>query len=75
MQTAEDLYDAITSDGGLRGVRVSLVDGSSVTPFNTGKLDGISTLNNFCYSEDGLTYWKAFDIGQGKTEKWSDMKG
>ncbi len=76
VQTPEDLYNAITSHDGVQGVRVALVDAISVTAFtNSGKLEGISTLNNFFYSEEGLTCWRAHEIGEGKTEKWSELQG
>lgn len=75
VQTAEDLYDAMTSSGGIKGVRVALEDASSVTSIPTGKLEGISSLNNFSYSTDGLTCWKSYAIGEGKTETWSKLQG
>lgn len=75
VDTPEEMYKAITSGDGVRGVRVALVDASSVSSISTGKLDGISKLNNFSYSNNGLTYWRQYEIGEGKTQKWSTLKG
>ncbi|KAK3734700.1 hypothetical protein QZH41_011292, partial [Actinostola sp. cb2023] len=74
VQTALDLRDAISSNDGVRGVRVALVDGSALSPLDVGELEGISTLNNFSFSERGLTCWKAYNVGQGKTIPWSQLQ-
>lgn len=75
MQNADDLFRAMTSEGGIRGVRVSLVDASHIAALPDGKLEGITSLNNFSYEEDGLRSWRALDIGEGKKVKWSQLQG
>ena len=37
--------------------------------------NGISTYNNFPYSDEGLKIWKAYDIGSGRKLPWSTMPG
>lgn len=74
VQTATDLCNAILSRGGVRGVRVALIY-SNILPIPAVKLVGISTLNNFQFSAKGLTYWKAYKIGEGKMITWSKLHG
>ena len=61
VQNAKDFKDAMLSNGGLHGVRVALVDASTegkcVLP--QVKLAGVSSLNNFHYSDQGVTVWRA----------------
>lgn len=77
MQNAKDFRVAMLSDGGLNGVRVALVDASTegkcVLP--QVKLAGVSSLNNFQYSEQGITVWRAFQVGQGKLVNQSQIEG
>jgi hypothetical protein len=62
--TAKDLRDAITSNNGVRGVGVCLVDMACVKASEPMKIDGISILNNFSYTDKEITTWKAYDIGK-----------
>jgi hypothetical protein len=74
--TANDLRNAILSSGGVRGVRVTLVNGKELNALTqVSKLDGISTLHNFEFSKDGLSCWKAYNIGKGKLVTWIKLKG
>ena len=77
MQNAKDFRDAMLSNGGLNGVRVALVnastEGKCVLPHV--KLAGVSSLNNFQYSEQGITVWRAFQVGQGKLINQSQIEG
>lgn len=74
--SADDLKRAILSHGGVRGVRVTLIDSTKQHPISLqGKLEGVSNLNNFHYGEECLTVWKAFDVGEGKTIPWSQLQG
>ena len=67
MQNSKDFRDAMLSNGGLNGVRVALVDASTkgkcVLPHV--KFAGVSSLNDFQYSEQGITVWRAFQVEQG----------
>lgn len=74
--TAAQFKEAMLSYGGVRGVRVALVNlGIDHSTIPEGKIDGISTVNNFSYQKRGLTMWKAYDIGKGKFIPWSKLKG
>lgn len=75
VSNAEALREAILSQGGVRGVRVTVVDAAGIQTIQGIKIDGINSLNNFKYSDKKLTMWKAYDIGQGKTLDWSKQKG
>ncbi|KAL9977576.1 hypothetical protein ACROYT_G014995 [Oculina patagonica] len=74
--SADDLKGAILSHGGVRGVSVTLVNLRNQPPPISvqGKLEGVSTLNNFHYGNECLTVWKAFDVGNGKTIPWSQFQ-
>ena len=73
--TATDLRDAILSNNGVRGVRVAVVNNEGVGQMQPTKWEGVSHLNNFTYKEDGVTVWKAYNIGEGKTILWSQLQG
>ena len=77
VHNAKDFKDAMLSNGGLNGVRVALVDaateGKCVLP--QVKLAAVSSLNNFQYSEQGVTVWRAFQVGQGKLINQSQIEG
>jgi len=54
--SADDLKRAILSHGGVRGVRVTLIDSTKQHPISLqGKLEGVSNLNHFHYGEECLT--------------------
>lgn len=76
VQNAKDFKDAMLSNGGLNGVRAALVDpgteGKCFVP--QVKLVGVSSLNNLQYSEQGVTVWRTFQVGQGKLINQSQLK-
>lgn len=60
--------NAILSNGGIPNVRVVVVD-ASTTETNAQvpvKWVGINSLNNFLFSDNVITVWRAFDVGEGK---------
>ena len=70
------MKEAILSHGGVRGVRVALVEVGNLTQISsTSKLEGISTLNNFKVGQSGLTCWKAYKIGTGRLVSWPSLHG
>ena len=77
VQNAKDFKDVMLSSGGLSGVRVALVDagteGRCILP--QVKLVGVSSFNNFQYSEQGVIVWRAFEVGQGKLINQSQIEG
>ena len=75
MLTATDLRNAILSNNGGRGVRVNVVNAQDVRQSQASKWEGVSNLNNFMYKDDGVVAWRAYNIGEGKTMLWSQLKG
>ena len=77
VQNASEFKEAVSSNGGINGVRVVLVDagteGKCVIP--QVKLPGVRFLNNFQYSEHGVTVWKAYEVGRGKLINQSQIEG
>ena len=72
--TAEQFLSAITSRGGVSGAQVSLVQGNSSHKTNV-KWPGISKLNNFQFSSDGVMVWRAYQVAEGKLSPWSEFEG
>ena len=74
--TADDLKKAILSHGGVRGVRVTLIDSRKQHPISLqGKLERVSNLNDFYYGEECMIAWRAFDVGEEKAIPWSQLQG
>ena len=71
------MKEAITSSGGVRGVRVALVEGGIIqTDMSSCKpIEGISSLNNFKVEKDGLICWRAYNIASGKVFSWKSLQG
>ena len=66
--TAEELKDAILSHRGVEGVRVTATNSINETGlFQTiPKIKGISELNNFSFTSDGIRAWRPNGFGSGK---------
>ena len=76
VQNAQDLQQAMLSNGGINGVRVILVDATEgCCQVPQAKLPGISLLNNFAYSEKSVTVWKAYEVGKGNVLDRSVIEG
>ena len=68
---ATQLQDALTSHGGIEGVRVACLDAvTKMLPVRkTAKIPSISKLNNFEFRDDRIKGWRAYGIGDGKEVK------
>jgi len=66
VKTALDFKEAMLSNGGIEGTRIVIVDASTTGDLPQVKWDGVSSLNNFQYSESGITVWRAYNVGEGK---------
>ena len=69
MTTAEQMKEAITSYGGVQGVRVAAMESIDETLEMTQKIPGISKLNNFAFETktcSTVRTWRAYRIGKGK---------
>ena len=69
VQNAQEYKTAILSNEGVTGVGVAVCELPQL------KLDGVSMLNNFEFSSDAVTVWRAFDVGQGKQISKSELHG
>ena len=67
--TPSEPKTAIESRGGIPGVRVAVVETGNANR-KTYKLEGINTLNNFSFSDQGFYAFRAYDIGPGKFFDW-----
>lgn len=66
--TAEQLKEAISSYGGVEGVRVAAMESINETPLEiTQKIPGISKLNNFAFHNNckSVKTYRAYGIGNG----------
>ena len=66
LQLPSILKEAMLSNGGIEGSRTVIVDASTAGDLPQVKWDGMSSLNNFQYSESGITIWRAYNVGEGK---------
>ena len=68
MLNAVDFKNVMLSHGGIRDVRVVVVDASTAENDTQPQIkwEGISSLNNFLYSDNTIIVWRAYDVGVGK---------
>lgn len=65
--TADQLKEAITSHGGVQGVRVAAMQSINENQGMPQKIQGISKLNNFKFEETHkVRTWRAYGIGKGQ---------
>ena len=73
MRAAEEMKNAILSSGGVPSVNVTVSGPPEASTFSTVRLEGVSTISNIEYSEEGLRVWKAYKIGPGKLIQWEKL--
>ncbi len=71
--TAEELVTALRSHGGVLNTAVALVEFQEHPDDSRASLPGISLLRNVKYSNQGLTFWKAYQMGPGKMVSWDKI--
>ena len=66
IESADQMYDAMTSSGGIPSLSVTLC--YSVTAAQAGlyKIDGVSFLSNIAYTTEDIRVWRGYNIGPGK---------
>lgn len=71
VETASQFKEAMLSSGGVHGVRVAVVDAVACVKTDEPEVrwDGVSSLNNFQYSNNQITVWRAYKVGRGKVVK------
>lgn len=68
MTTVEEMKTALLSNGGLDGVRVTVVTPSSVfSDQEQSKITSVNKSNNFQYVNGSVIVWRAYGVGNGKT--------
>ena len=76
MQNAQEYKTAILSNEGVTGVGVAVIDAAvAACEQPQFKLDGVSMLNNFEFSTDAVTVWRAIDVVHGKQISKSEVYG
>ncbi|CAH1252459.1 Hypp9299 [Branchiostoma lanceolatum] len=73
VETATEFKTAVESRGGIPGVKVFLCEVDTGPGVTSTKLDGITKLNNFEFTEAGLRVWRAYNIGDGNIIPWSRL--
>lgn len=71
--TPSELKTAIESLGGIPGERVAVVETSNGNT-KAYKLEGINTLNNFCFSHQGFSAFRTYSIVARKIFDWKYLK-
>ena len=74
IESAEERKNAILSSGGVPSVNVTLSGPPEASTFSTVRLEGVSTISNIEYSEEGLRVWEAYKIGPGKLIQWEKQR-
>ena len=73
--TAFDMKNALESHGDLKGCRTAVVKNDSVAENNSpsNKIPGISSLNNFAFTKNGIRVWRTYNVGLGKLLLYKDL--
>jgi len=72
----QEFKTAILSNGGVTGVRVTVVDAAvAACELPQVKLDGGSILNNFEFLGETVKVWRAFDVVKGRKISISKLQG
>ena len=66
IESAEQMYDAMTSSGGIPSLSVTLCDYVTAAQAGPYKIDGVSFLSNIAYTTEGICVWRAYNIGPRK---------
>ena len=72
--TAEQFQEAMLSHGGVPGARIALLP-DLVRDKSSTKWPGISKVNNFEFTCDGVKVWRAYNVGEGNLFPWSKFEG
>ena len=64
--TAEDMTTALDSHGGVKGVRVAVVQVDPTKESTANKIQGISLLNNLSFEKEGIRVWRTFSVRLGR---------
>ena len=73
IEGADQMYDAMTSSGGIPSLSVTLCDSVTAPQAGPYKIDGVSFLSNIAYTTEGIRVWRAYNIGPGKLIPGSEV--
>ena len=73
IETADEMKEAILSFGGMPSMRVTSCGPPISARFPHIKLEGVSSISNVEYDQEGLRVWKAYKIGSGKLIPWKKL--
>lgn len=73
IETAAQMKEAIDSSRGVRGVSVRVCSPPIVPSNKSFKWEKVSFVSNLCYGQEGITTWRAYDIGPGKSINWTEF--
>ena len=59
IESADQMYDAMTSSGGIPSLSVTLCDSVTAAQADPYKIDGVSFLSNIAYTTEGIRVWRA----------------
>lgn len=73
--TADDMKTALESYNGVKGCRVAVVEVETKEEKKAeeNKIPGISLLNNFAYTKDGIRVWRSYNNGLGAVYSYKDL--
>ena len=57
---------ALESHGGVKGVRVAVVQVDPTKESTANKIQGISLLNNLSFEKEGIRVWRTFNVRPGR---------
>ena len=66
IESADQMYDAMTSSGGIPSLSVTLCDCVTAAQVGPFKIDVVGFLSNIAYTTEGIRVWRAYNIGPGK---------
>ena len=72
--TTEQFQEALLSHGGVPGARIPVLPDPVCDKLNA-KWPGISKVNNFEFTCEGVKVWRAYQVGEGKLLLWSKFEG
>ena len=66
IDSADQMYDAMTSSGSIPSLSVTLCDSVTAAQAGPYHIDGVSFLLNIACTTKGIRVWRAYNIGPGK---------
>lgn len=72
--SAKDVYDALVYKGRMKNAKASIIEVNKQSSFITDvKIADIQSYHSVKYEDSGMTFWKYFEIGNGKKIPYSNL--